>query len=138
MAYMSQEHKAKLAPTIRAICKRYGIKATLAVRNHSTLMLTIKQGEIDFIGNSNQVCGNDHYQVARGFKPNTSGYESVNPYHYKSHFSGRALEFLQEVIPAMYGPDYFDHSDIQTDYFHCSHYIDVSIGRWNSPYALVK
>jgi hypothetical protein len=138
MAYMSQEHKAKLAPTIKAICKRYGIKATLAVRNHSTLMLTIKQGEIDFIGNSNQVCGNDHYQVARGFKPNTSGYESVNPYHYKSHFSGRALEFLQEVIPAMYGPDYFDHSDIQTDYFHCSHYIDVSIGRWNSPYALVK
>jgi hypothetical protein len=138
MAYMSQEHKAKLAPTIRAICKRYGIKATLAVRNHSTLMLTIKQGEIDFIGNSNQVCGNDHYQVARGFKPNTSGYESVNPYHYKSHFSGRALEFLQEVIPAMYGPDYFDHSDSQSDYFHCSHYIDVSIGRWNSPYALVK
>jgi hypothetical protein len=138
MAYMSQEHKAKLAPTIRAICKRYGIRATLAVRNHSTLMLTIKQGEIDFIGNSNQVCGNDHYQVARGFKPNTSGYESVNPYHYRSHFSGRALEFLQEVIPAMYGPDYFDHSDIQTDYFHCSHYIDVSIGRWNSPYALVK
>ena len=138
MAYMSQEHKAKLAPTIKAICKRYGIKATLAVRNHSTLMLTIKQGEIDFIGNSNQVCGNDHYQVARGFKPNISGYESVNPYHYKSHFSGRALEFLQEVIPAMYGPDYFDHSDIQTDYFHCSHYIDVSIGRWNSPYALVK
>jgi hypothetical protein len=138
MAFMSQEHKAKLAPTIKAICKRYGIKATLAVRNHSTLMLTIKQGEIDFIGNSNQVCGNDHYQVARGFKPNTSGYESVNPYHYKSHFSGRALEFLQEVIPAMYGPDYFDHSDSQSDYFHCSHYIDVSIGRWNSPYALVK
>ena len=138
MAHMSQEHKAKLAPTIRAICKRYGIRATLAVRNHSTLMLTIKQGEIDFIGNSNQVCGNDHYQVARGFKPNTSGYESVNPYHYRSHFSGRALEFLQEVIPAMYGPDYFDHSDSQSDYFHCSHYIDVSIGRWNSPYALVK
>jgi hypothetical protein len=138
MAYMSQDHKAKLAPTIKAICKRYGIKATLAVRNHSTLMLTIKQGEIDFIGNSNQVCGNDHYQVARGFKPNTSGYESVNPYHYEKHFSGRALEFLKEVIPAMYGPDYFDHSDAQTDYFHCSHYIDVSIGRWNNPYALVK
>ena len=138
MAYMSQDHKAKLAPTIKAICKQYGIKATLAVRNHSTLMLTIKQGEIDFIGNSNQVCGNDHYQVARGFTPNTSGYESVNPYHYEKHFSGRALEFLQEVIPAMYGPDYFDHSDAQTDYFHCSHYIDVSIGRWNKPYALVK
>jgi hypothetical protein len=74
--------------------------------------------------------------VARGFKPNTSGYESVNPYHYDKHFSGPALDFLSEVIPAMYGPDYFDESDIQTDYFHCSHYIDVSIGRWNRPYAL--
>jgi hypothetical protein len=62
----------------------------------------------------------------------------VNPYHYEKHFSGRALEFLSEVIPAMYGPDYFDHSDSQSDYFHCSHYIDVSIGRWNRPYALVK
>jgi len=138
MAYMSQEHKAKLAPTIKEICKQYGVKATLAVRNHSTLMLTVKQGSIDFIGNSNEVCGNDHFQVARGFKPNTSGYESVNPYHYDKHFSGPALDFLNEVIPAMYGPDYFDESDSQTDYFHCSHYIDVSIGRWNRPYALEK
>jgi hypothetical protein len=138
MAYMSQEHKAKLAPTIKEICKRYGIKATLGVRNHSTLMLTIKSSPIDFIGNSNEVCGNDHFQVARGFKPNTSGYESVNPYHYDKHFSGTALDFLSEVIPAMYGPDYFDESDSQTDYFHCSHYIDVSIGRWNRPYALEK
>jgi hypothetical protein len=136
MAYMSQEHKARLAPTIKEICKRYGIKATLGVHNHSTLMLTIKQGPIDFIGNSNEVCGNDHFQLARGFKPNTSGYESVNPYHYDKHFSGPALDFLSEVIPAMYGPDYFDESDSQTDYFHCSHYIDVSIGRWNRPYAL--
>ncbi len=138
MAYFSQEHKAKLAPTIKEICKRYGVKATLGVRNHSTLMLTIKSGAIDFIGNSNEVCGNDHFQVARGFKPNTSGYESVNPYHYNKHFSGSALDFLNEVIPVMYGPDYFDESDIQTDYFHCSHYIDVNIGKWNKPYILEK
>ena len=51
MAYVSQEMKAKLAPTIKAICKKYGIKATLAVRNHSTLVLNIRQGEIDFIEN---------------------------------------------------------------------------------------
>ena len=36
------------------------------------------------------------------------------------------------------GKDYFDHSDAQIDYFHCSHYIDVNIGRWDQPYALVK
>ena len=116
MAHMSQEHKAKLAPTIKAICKKYGIKATLSVRHHSSLVLTVKQGNIDF--------GGDHIQV--------------NPYHYQNHFTGRARDFLSEVIPAMYGPDYFDESDAMTDYFHCSHYIDVNIGRWDQPYALEK
>ena len=116
MAYMSQEHKARLAPTIKAICKKYGIKATLSVRNHSSLVLTVKQGNIDF--------GGDYIQV--------------NPYWYQDHYTGRARDFLSEVIPAMYGPDYFDESDAQTDYFHCSHYIDVNIGKWNAPYALEK
>ncbi len=137
MAYMSQEHKAKLAPTIRAICKKYGVKATLSVRNHSSLVLTVKQGNIDFIGNFNESIldrdptGNRHINPAKD-------YIQVNPYWYHEHFSGRAKAFLGEVIPAMYGPDYFDESDAQTDYFHCSHYIDVNIGRWDQPYALEK
>ena len=124
MAYFSQEHKAKLAPAIKAICKKHGIKATLSVRNHMSLVLTVKQGNIDFYSDMNHsgVNRNSHIQV--------------NPYHYQNQFSGRARDFLSEVIPAMYGPDYFDHSDIQTDYFHCSHYIDVSIGKWNAPYVL--
>lgn len=136
MAYVSQELKAKLAPQIKAVCKKYGIRASLAVRHHSTLVLNIKSGKIDFIGNCNLVCGRDHYQVSRGFQPIKDGYVSVNPYHYKSHFSGRALKFLCEVIPLMYGPDYYDHSDPQTDYFNCSHYIELSIGKWDKPYIV--
>lgn len=133
MAYFSQEHKAKLAPTIKAICKKYGVKATLSVRNHMSLVLTVKQGNIDFIGNYAKVNnkGADDWAVKKGNI-------DVNPYHYKNHFDGRARDFLSEVIPAMYGPEYFDESDIQTDYFHCSHYINVNIGRWDAPYALEK
>lgn len=126
MAYMSQEHKAKLAPTIKAICKKYGIKASLAVRHHSTLVLNVKQGNIDFYSDMALEGTNRKFHI------------QVNPYHYQTHFTGRARDFLSEVIPAMYGPDYFDHSDAQTDYFHCSHYIDVNIGQWNKPYALEK
>ena len=137
MAYMSQEHKAKLVPTIKAICKKYNVKASLAVRNHSTLVLNIKQGDIDFIGNFNSVSDSRHNSQRIGFSPATTCID-VNPYHYKDHFSGRACDFLSEVIPAMYGPDYFDESDAMTDYFHCSHYIDVNIGKWNQPYALIK
>lgn len=137
MAFVSQELKAKLAPKIKAICKKYGIKASLAVRNHSTLCLNIKSGKIDFIGNSNKVCSNDHYQVSRGFQSNQSGYDNVNVYHYKNHYSGQALKFLSEVIPAMNQGNH-DNSDIMTDYFDVGWYVDVNIGKWNKPYALEK
>jgi hypothetical protein len=138
MAYMSTERKQERAPAIKAVLKKYGVKGSLSVRNHSTLVLTIKSGSIDFIGNSNRVCGASHYQVASGFQPNTRGYSDVNPYHYQSHFAGKALKFLSEILPLMYGSDYFDHSDAQTDYFHCSHYVDVNIGKWDKPYILEK
>ena len=67
MAYMSQEKKAKIAPKVKKILKKFGVKGSLAVRNHSTLVLNLKSGKIDFIGNSNRVCGNDFYQVSKGF-----------------------------------------------------------------------
>lgn len=135
MAYMSQELKKKLAPEIKSICQRYGVKATLSVHNHSTLVLNIKSGYIDFIGNANFVCGNDHYRVSRGFRPITNGYTDVNPYHYRSHFSGIALSFLTEVLEAMNNGNH-DNSDIQTDYFDIGWYVDVRIGNWEKPYAL--
>ena len=137
MAYMSQEKKAKIAPVVKAICAKYGIKGSLKVRNHSTLCLTIKQGPIDFIGNSNRVCGNDHYQVSRGFRPNTQGYSDVNPYWFQCHYDGEALNFLSEVLTAMNAGNH-DCSDIQTDYFDVGWYVDVNIGKWNKPYQLVK
>ena len=137
MAYMSQEKKAKIAPVVKAICAKYGIKGSLSVRNHSTLCLTIKQGPIDFIGNSNRVCGNDHYQVSRGFQPNTQGYSDVNPYWFRDHYDCEALDFLSEVLTAMNAGNH-DRSDIQSDYFDVGWYVDVNIGRWDQPYALVK
>ncbi len=135
---MNQERKAERAPVIKAILKKYGVKGTLSVRNHSTLVLNVKGGEIDFIGNSNRVCGNDHFQVSRGFKPNTSGYQQVNPYWFQDHYDGAARDFLTEVFAALRGEDFFDETNSQIDYFHCSHYCDVNIGSWNKPYELVK
>ena len=136
MAYMSQEKKAKIAPKIKAILAKYKVKGSLSVRNHMTLCLTLKSGSIDFIANSNKVCGNDHYQVSRGFRPNTGGYDQVNPYHFKDHYDGVALEFMREVFAAMKGADWYDNSDAQTDYFDTAYYVDVNIGSWNKNYIL--
>ena len=136
MAYVSQELKAKLAPKIKEICKKYGVKASLAVRHHSTLSLNIKQGEIDFIGNFNEMIaqrdptGNRHINPAKG-------HIQVNTYWYHEHFSGQALEFFKEVIPALNNGNH-DNSDIQSDYFDVGWYVNVNIGKWDQPYALVK
>jgi len=135
MAYMSQENKAKIAPKIKAILAKYKVKGSLAVRNHMTLCLNLKSGSIDFIANSNKVCGNSHYQVARGFKPSTSGYDQVNPYHFKDHYDGKALAFMQEVFAAMNEGNH-DHSDIQSDFFNVGWYVDVNIGKWDKQYIL--
>lgn len=142
MAFVSQAMKAKLAPAIKAICKQYGIKASIAVNNHSTLVLNIKQGEIDFIENyiATDAATNHGRKMSAADIAyiRTNRAIDVNVYWAHEHFSGTAKQFLEAMIAAMKGPDFFDHSDAQTDYFHRSHYIDINIGRWNAPYALIK
>jgi hypothetical protein len=135
MAYMNQERKAERAPAIKAILKKYNVKGSLAVRNHMTLVLNLKSGSIDFIANSNRVCGADFYQVARGFTPNDSGYSQINPYHFQNHYDGTALSFLKEVFEVLNSGNH-DHSDIQSDYFNVGWYVDVNIGAWNKPYSI--
>ena len=48
MAYVSKELKSKLAPAIKAVLKKYDMKGTIAVRNHSSLVVNLKSGAIDF------------------------------------------------------------------------------------------
>lgn len=127
MAHVSQELKSKLAPKIKAICKRHGVRATLAVRNHSTLVLNVKAGRIDFIKDYGNTPDTRRNAEKFGIQ--------VNPYWYKEHFTGAALDFLMEVIPAMNKGNH-DNSDIQTDYFDVGWYVDVNIGKWNKPYTV--
>jgi len=135
MAYVSQEMKAKIAPAVKAICKKFGVKASLAVGNHSTLVLNVKSGSIDFIGNFNKTVSNQ----PGGFRNGTpaEGSLQVNPYWFQEHFDGKAKKFLKEVLAEM-NTGNWDKSDIQSDYFNVGWYVDVNIGRWNKPYIVAK
>lgn len=133
MAFMSQEKKAELAPRIKAILGKYGIKGSLSVRHHSTLVLNIASGRIDFIGNLNAVAAGKHRDLAPYISVEDSF--TVNPYWYQEHFDGEALAFLGEVIPVMNEGNH-DRSDIMTDYFDVGWYVEVKVGRWDRPYVL--
>ena len=135
MAYFSQEKKAKIAPKVAALLKKYNLKGSLSVRHHSTVVLTVKSGTIDFIGNFNQVAGNRSAGL-ENFRPATDSVD-VNPYWYHEHFDGKARKFLKDVF-AVLNEGNHNNSDIQSDYFDVGHYVDVNIGKWDQPYALVK
>lgn len=134
MAFMTQELKATLSPSIKATMKKYGVKGTIGVKHHSTLVVNIKSGKLDIIGN---------YNNAMKGKRNSYGDEihvvdslDVNVYWYKDQFTGTTAKFLEELIAAMKGDSWFDESDIQTDYFRTAYYLDVNVGAWDKPYRV--
>jgi hypothetical protein len=121
MAYVSQQDKKELAPAIKKVLSKYGMKGSISIRNHSTLQVTLQSGAIDFKDYSHG-----------------DGYIQVNTYHIDAHYSGKAKAFLNELLAAMKGPKYFNNDDAMTDYFHRSHYTDINVGKWNKPYFLQK
>jgi hypothetical protein len=142
MAYMNQEKKAKLAPTIKSIMKKYGVKGSISVHNYSSLVVTVKSGPIDFIENYIKTDTEKPYakpamsaQEVEYFRKNQN--LDVNPYWYHEHFTGKAKAFLAELIPAMNTGNH-DNSDIQSDYFDVGWYISVKIGKWNKPYQVTS
>jgi len=119
MAYVSQADKKSLAPGIKAVLNKYGMKGSIRVRNHSTLCVTVKSGSIDFS------------ESMRG-----EAYIDVNEYWIDQHYAGPARRFLNELLEAMKGPHYFNNDDAMTDYFHRSHYTDICIGTsYDKPYT---
>jgi hypothetical protein len=131
MAYISQSEKKAIAPKIKALLKQYGLSGSLSVDNHSTLVLTVKSGKIDFIKNFNETHKNDPR-----FNPAKDSI-NVNPYWVKEQFTGKAKDFAVAAVEALRGEGWFDKSDIMSDYHHVKHYVEVKIGRWDRAYELV-
>jgi hypothetical protein len=71
MAYVSKQDKLELAPAIKAVLNKYDMKGSISVRNHSTLVVKIKQGAIDFA---------DHFTHGEG-------YIQVNEYWIDQHYN---------------------------------------------------
>jgi hypothetical protein len=115
MAYISQKDKAELAPGIKRVLKKYGVKGSIAIKHHMSLVVNLQSGPIDF---------------------DMDDYTLVNVYHIDRHYTGVAKQFLNELLTAMKGTKWFDKSDIMTDYFHTAYYCNVNVGRWNKPYLL--
>jgi hypothetical protein len=116
MAYIAQEEKKARMPAIKAVLKKYGMRGTVGIRHHSTLVVKIKEGKL-------------------AFETGDFGHD-VNVYHIDRHYEGEQKAFLTELLAAMKGNDWFDKSDSMTDYFHTAFYNDIKIGDWQKPYKV--
>ena len=112
MAYMNQEKKAIIATRVKPVLAKYGMKGTISVENYSTLIVTLQAGPIDF-GQTREI---SQYWISD--IPCTKG------------------EFIRELIGAIKGEEWFDKSDVMTDYFHTAFYMTVRVGRYDKPYQM--
>tara|TARA_R110002153_G_scaffold27498_13_gene85424 strand:+ start:4128 stop:4577 length:450 start_codon:yes stop_codon:yes gene_type:complete len=148
MAYVNQEDKKTLSPAIKAVLKKYNMKGTIGIRNHSTLIVKLKSGAIDFLegmsrkNRESRMERNTEYtgskEAAFELLKEQANCDDVNEYWIDANYVGDTKDFLLELKSAMEGPDFFNDDDSMTDYFHRSHYIDIQVGKdWKTPYQQV-
>lgn len=133
MAWMNQERKAKIVAAAKPVLSKYGMKATFRCTKHS-ITCTLKSGSIDFIAEMDtqrNPIDADRVRSQYNFE--------VNPYWFDEHYKdGTAKNFISEMVDALKAADYYDRSDIQTDYFDTAYYYNLKVGDWNTPYTLTK
>jgi hypothetical protein len=123
MAYMDQEQKAKIAQALKIALKDSGLKYSLAVRDHSTLIMTVTKGPIDFAA----------AQVPTEY---TRDYIDVNQYHFETQFyDGKAKDMIRTILSCL-NMGNWDKSDYQSDYFNVGWYISLKIGTYGKPYEV--
>lgn len=131
MAYMNQEKKSIIKAAMDKALKARGFKYSLRVDNHMSIACTISAGPVDLIANFRDKTG-ETFELPGHDK----GHMQVNLYWLEDHFSGEALQVLQECAQALQAAGYYDRSDAMTDYFDTAYYMHLNIGAWDKPYKI--
>jgi len=136
MAYISQEKKKELAPAIKAVLKKYGMKGTIGINHHSSLVVNLKEGVLDLLGDAQK--HNDKVAEQRGQQSYPVGdYLQVNTYYADEWaIDEKISNFYEELIGAMKGTGWYNKSDAMSDYFDIAYYLDVNVGKWDKGYVL--
>jgi hypothetical protein len=135
MAYVSQEEKKELSVGIKRVLKKYNVKGTIGVHHRSTIVVRLRSGDLDILGNywEDYTKRVERGQIEpwnqRKEKPT---YLDVNHHSVDRIYTGEVLNFFNELIAEMKGKDFFDETDIMTDYFHCSHYLNIEVGHYTN------
>jgi len=65
----------------------------------------------------------NHYWLEETTGPNAPFFEKI-------------VEIIKTAPAKAGGREWFDESDIMTDYFHTAYYFDINVGAWDKPYEV--
>lgn len=135
MAYINQDQKAKIAASLKRVIPA-GWKYSLAVRNHSTLVLTISEAPVDLLGNwFATVNARRANQNDEPMEP--TGSVGINTYYVREQFSSDLSPKFVAILDAMNEGNH-DRSDLQSDYHDVGWYTDIRIGKWDRPFVCTR
>ena len=124
MAYINQEMKQVIAASLKPVLAKYKVKATLSVQNNLNIKLTLRAGALNI--------KNDWIVFNREFKGVLT--EVTEPFFadafFHECFKGDTLDFLTTAAQAMKSADWYDESDVQTDYFNTAYYWDIDLEKY--------
>ena len=133
MAYMNQEKKAKIAEALKKVVPKEW-KYSLAVRNHSTIVFTLRSAPHDILGHVQRVRDKFSNEPKTYQRLPEITYTRINEKYLDHQFEGLLLRVFSQIADAL-NLNNHDNSDPMTDYFDVGHYVDLSIGQWDKPFT---
>lgn len=151
MAHATKELKIKVQRLIQEYCKQHNIKLrfSMAIRHHTELRVNIQACSIDLVGNCIETMEArlkdkanplplgakreqfEHVDLKfnKERRKSFNEFQSLkfNEYNLTNYFSGQALELMKAVYDAL-KVEYFNESDISTDYHNVAYYYSFHIG----------
>lgn len=147
MAFMNQAKKRLIADALKKVVPP-GWKYSLAVRHHTTIVMTIRSAPIDFMqmeaerlraelrrGHSYV----DPHYIATHISELERGeveYFQLNEFQVATQFPGEIGKIFADIVAALNTGNH-DNSDLMTDYFDVGHYISLRIGDYGKPFRYI-
>jgi len=134
MAYITQAQKKELAPGIKKVLKKYGIKGTISISNNIKLNVNLHEGRLDLIGEENNARriwaerNRVEFRAVGCFQIIPSAAET------REGLSSEVTAFYNELSAAMRGELWYDNSDPMTGYFDTAYYLQINVGKFDKTY----
>ena len=144
MAFMNQAKKRLIADALKKVVPP-NWKYTLAVRHHTTIVMTIRSAPIDFMQMEAERLRAElrrghsyvdpHYIAAHisELERGELAYFKLNEFQVATQFPGEIGATFAKIVAALNTGNH-DNSDLMADYFDVGHYIDLRIGAYDKPF----